>query len=373
MYLKKLIGAFTALIMTVTVFAGSAVSVSAYSEESSNGSFKLNITCDTDSSDQSWTGYADINEFNKFLGSSGHTFQHADKMYIVTNGSVAFEGDSLVANVTVSEAVTLDIPDGIEDATINVTSNMVGSYTDDGDYVTAKDATVTISIKAPSGQQIKSVTIDDVAQSIDANAASWVDKHQMNKNAKLEVEFAGTYTITVTQSDNGLVSPSKSIAMQGETVTMVIAPDTGYQLKDLKVTFNGIQVDAQGDGNNRKFTMPDGNVTISAEFEQIPVYPQSPAVHIADYEDSGSTPASLWEGTLRGLGTVFYPKVTVKLANSTEEKAAVGATTITGDSSITIAVVVDKVEDDIDSVMLEGVAERNDYPTFTIETKEVDQ
>ncbi len=370
MYLKKLIGAFTALIMTVTVFAGSAVTVSAYSEENGEGKFPLDIK----HNDVEWGGYADsTEEFNKFINGSGYTFEHDNVTYIVTGSNFKFESSTPSADVTVSEAVTLDIPDDIEGATINVTSNTVGSYTDDGDYVTAKDATVTISIKAPSGQQIKSVTIDDVVQSIDANAASWVDTYQMNKDAKLEVEFAGTYTITVTQSDNGLVSPSKFSAMQGEKVTMVIAPDAGYQLKDLKVTYDGNQVDVKGVGNNREFTMPGGNVTISAEFEQIPVYPQSPAVHIADYEDSGSTPASLWEGTLRGLGTVFYPKVTVKLANSNEEKAAVGATTITGDSSITIAVVVDKVEDDIDSVMLEGVAERNDYPTFTIETKEVDQ
>lgn len=368
MYLKKLIGAFTALIMTVTVFAGSAVTVSAAYHENEEGKYKLNIRCNS----ETWKSSVDeLTELTKFIN-NGYVFEHNGKKYMVTDGELTFFNDTLGAEVTVSEAVTLSIVGDISDnVTVIGLNNAVVVAAENG-YVTAKDAIVSIIIMPPSEQQIKSVTIGGQEQEIDV-PTSWKDTYTMNKDAKLEVVFAGTHTITVNQSTNGLVSPSKSIAMQGETVTMVIAPDTGYQLKNLKVTFNGIQVDAQGDGNNREFTMPGGNVTISAEFEQIPVYPQSPAVHIADYEDSGSTPASLWEGTLSGRNTAFYPKVTVKLNNNGEEKTAVGNTTIVGDGEIAIAVVVDKLENEIASVMLEGVAEKDASPTFNIETEGVDQ
>lgn len=363
MYLKKLIGAFTALIMTVTVFAGSAVTVSAYSETQTDGSYKLNITCGTDPNSEQWTGYADITEFNKFLGSSGYTFTHDDKMYIVTNGTVDFEGISLVANVTVSEAVTLNIPDDIDGATVNVTSNTVGSYMN-GDYVTAKGATVSIIIMPPSGQQITDVKINDKSQPRD-NDTSWQGTHIMDDNATLSVTFAGTHSITVNPSEHGTVNVPQTTAKAGDDVTVYIDPEEGYELANLSVTYGENQsVNVEGSGNTRTFKMPEDEVTVTATFEETVVLPGDVlATFQGNYTEDQGVDASLWEGTLMGNGFAYKPFVSVTLrsdgSNEPETRTAICNTVVT-DGDITIAVVVDKVRDQIEEVRLRGLEAETD-------------
>ena len=376
MYLKKLIGAFTALIMTVTVFAGFTVTANAEYYDNNTGTFGLNFQC----GEKQWSGSVDdIIEFFNYV-SKGYVFTHDTTEYIVTEGTISNSGSTTSADVTVSEAVTLDIPTSIEDATINVTSNTVGSYMN-GDYVTAKDATVIIYIKAHSGHLIISVTIDGSLKPVDANATSWVDTYTMNADATLGVTFAGTHSITVNSSEHGAVNVSPTTAKEGDTITVYPIPSEGYRIASLTYTTeNGNEsVDIKNQSGSYTFEMPDADVTINATFELIPVYPKAEATHKGDYADSTKgDSASLWEGTLVGQGTAYCPKVTVTL-NNEESKEAIGQTTVDGDSSVTIAVVVDKIKKDIKSVMLEGVANGSDISqTFPIEeqdtvNKEVDQ
>ena len=77
-----------------------------------------------------------------------------------------------------------------------------------------------------------------------------------------------TYTITVsTDIANGSITANPTSAKAGETVTLTITPNNGYELdwvsvKDAKnnsVTLN----------NNNQFTMPASNVTISGGFKAI--------------------------------------------------------------------------------------------------------
>lgn len=363
MYLKKLIGAFTALIMTVTVFAGFTVTANAKYYDNNTGTFGLNFQC----GEKQWSGSVDdIIEFFNYV-SKGYVFTHDTTEYIVTEGTISNSGSTTSADVTVSEAVTLDIPTSIEDATINVTSNTVGSYMN-GDYVTAKDATVTISIKAPSGQQIKSVTIDGSLQPVDANATSWVDTYTMNADATLGVTFAGTHSITVNSSGHGAVNVSPTTAKEGDIITVYPMPSEGYRISNLKYTYSDKTEDIALNEETQSYTfeMPDSAVTINATFELIPVYPKAEATHKGDYGDpTKGDIASLWEGTLVGQGTAYCPKVTVTL-NDESSKYATGRTTVDGNSSVTIAVVVDRVKSGIKSVMLEGV-EMTDSDGFEIE------
>ena len=78
------------------------------------------------------------------------------------------------------------------------------------------------------------------------------------------------YAITVEELSNGAITvPSEASA--GDTVTLTVAPDAGYMLKGLPVVLMGetaIDLEAQEDGTYT-FTMPEGAVTVSAEFELI--------------------------------------------------------------------------------------------------------
>ncbi len=69
--------------------------------------------------------------------------------------------------------------------------------------------------------------------------------------------------ITVDSATNGKVTASLSEAIKGQTVTLTVTPEEGYQLKSL--TVNGVAV------TGTTFTMPDEEVTVKAEFEKIPV------------------------------------------------------------------------------------------------------
>lgn len=76
-----------------------------------------------------------------------------------------------------------------------------------------------------------------------------------------------TYTVTVSTAIHGSVSADKASAAEGETVTLTVTPDTDYELKTLTVkdaSDNPVSV------TDNSFTMPAGNVTVTASFK--PVY-----------------------------------------------------------------------------------------------------
>ena len=83
-----------------------------------------------------------------------------------------------------------------------------------------------------------------------------------------ELPPATQYSIKTRVTGEGTVNvPAK--AAEGETVTVTATPATGYTLRALKV--NGQDVTAQYlQGNTYSFTMPAGNVTIEAVFDEVP-------------------------------------------------------------------------------------------------------
>ena len=78
-----------------------------------------------------------------------------------------------------------------------------------------------------------------------------------------------TYSVTTpSKSENGKVSLDKSTAKKGDTVTVTVTPDAGYQLDKLTVTDkngNVLKLTDKGDGKY-SFTMPDGKVEVKAVF-----------------------------------------------------------------------------------------------------------
>ena len=76
------------------------------------------------------------------------------------------------------------------------------------------------------------------------------------------------YVITVEDSDNGTVTPSRTRASKGITVTLTVKPDEGYKLDTLTVTDkNGNELNLTDKGNGKyTFTMPASAVTVEASF-----------------------------------------------------------------------------------------------------------
>ena len=79
-----------------------------------------------------------------------------------------------------------------------------------------------------------------------------------------------SYLISVSQAEGGKVTANPTAAKKGDTVTLTVTPEDGYELAELTVTdFWGkdVALTANGDGTY-SFTMPASQVEIEAAFTQ---------------------------------------------------------------------------------------------------------
>lgn len=78
-----------------------------------------------------------------------------------------------------------------------------------------------------------------------------------------------TYTISIGSGiQHGLISADKESFKYNETVTLTIRPDQGYELSFITAAAGDTTLTLRGTGNIRTFTMPAGNVTVNAAFQQ---------------------------------------------------------------------------------------------------------
>lgn len=84
------------------------------------------------------------------------------------------------------------------------------------------------------------------------------------------VKVVKTFNISISSLTNGSITADKERASAGETVTLTVTPNAGYQLKEssLKATYNDGNQNQDITITDNKFTMPGYDVTIKAEFEK---------------------------------------------------------------------------------------------------------
>ncbi len=126
--------------------------------------------------------------------------------------------------------------------------------------------TVTLTLKADTGYKQDKLTVTDA----DGKPVTVTDgKFTMPaSNVKVTATFkAVSYTVTAAEAVGGAVTPDKTSAKYGDTVTLTIAPDTGYELNTLTVRDAESNIVTVTDG---KFTMPASNVKVTATFKAIP-------------------------------------------------------------------------------------------------------
>lgn len=79
---------------------------------------------------------------------------------------------------------------------------------------------------------------------------------------------ASSYPVSVDDVEHGTITVNPKTASKGDTVTITVKPDPGYELGDIKVIDqNGKEVQLADKGNGQySFTMPAGKVEIKADF-----------------------------------------------------------------------------------------------------------
>ena len=89
-----------------------------------------------------------------------------------------------------------------------------------------------------------------------------------------------SYAVSTSKADNGSVTVNNgSTAKKGDTVTITVKPDEGYEIDKVTVTDskgNSITVTDKGDGKF-SFVMPDSKVDVKATFVKSEVKPDQPS------------------------------------------------------------------------------------------------
>ena len=200
------------------------------------------------------------------LTNNGTIENHGTISGTVDNGENGKEETYFTATFTIK-------PDGADLVVTDEEGNAVSAF-EEGKYSLKKDAEYSYTVTA-TGYNKKSgkVTLTD-NETIDVTLS--------RKSSGGSSSSSSTNTITAANTNNGSVRISPSRAAEGATVTVTVTPDNGYELDRLTASANGsnIRLTDAGDGKYT-FTMPSGNVTVTATFTQTNAGSELPFTDVA--------------------------------------------------------------------------------------------
>ena len=212
-------------------------------------------------------------------------------LYIKYGGSSNLQGSEGYAQITLERAPLKNVP--------TISGEFVSGKTLTANYTSQDDETVTYqwnrngTVIANATSSTYTLTTEDIDQEIsvsvtatDENRTGSVTSAAVTISAP-EPPYTGKYSYEVTTSvgDNGTISVDR-YATEGDKVTIEVSPDEAYLLEALTITSGGkdVEVTDHGDGTYT-FTMPSGDVKITATFAEDPDWteePEEPATDISE-------------------------------------------------------------------------------------------
>jgi len=153
--------------------------------------------------------------------------------------SVTLDGDEVTSEVKDSVYVLSDVTSNHTVRvhfekfvyTVSISSGMNGTVSPSGDTPVAYGDDLTISIVPDEGYRISKVTMDgeDVTSSVTGQE---LVLREVKSNHDVTVAFEKiTYTVAVSSGGHGSVDPDGDVLVEyGDSLTVKIAPDTGYVL-----------------------------------------------------------------------------------------------------------------------------------------------
>ena len=161
-------------------------------------------------------------------------------------------------------------------ATVTFTSNVAGTYY--YKVVNHSAAAPTVEEVLASNNNTARVGVNNITLNNLGDGARdiyiVVESADGDKSAVLKIEIPayepnpGKYTITVKAPKGGTITPSRTRANAGDEIIVTVTPDSGYQMVADSLTYTLAIKDGETVKiTNNRFTMPEGNVTISCQWE----------------------------------------------------------------------------------------------------------
>ena len=172
------------------------------------------------------------------------------------------------ANVTVTATF---VKGTVKTYGITVDSEGNGSVSTNPDGAAAQGVKVYLTVSPDDGYALSTLNVKETSsgKTVTVTSSSYftMPAADVTITATFAESTAARYTVNADTIEHGSIVFNKSSAAKGETVSMTITPDAGYTLKSISVKDqNSKAVTVSGSGTSRTFTMPEGDVTVSAEF-----------------------------------------------------------------------------------------------------------
>ncbi|WP_458862591.1 InlB B-repeat-containing protein [Acidaminobacterium chupaoyuni] len=190
-----------------------------------------------------------------------------------TDGTWAVTAKNVLADITLQATVKEGVPLTIESGANGKITVMRGKEElKNGDAVKAGDALL-ITAAANASYLVQKVTVNGAAFS-NGKTYTVTEKDQAVVVAATFYLGGGgggmlpsVYAVTVAKTANGTAAADKDNALAGQTVTVTVKADHGYQLKNLIVTDDkGSEIKTEANKLEYRFTMPASDVVIKTEF-----------------------------------------------------------------------------------------------------------
>lgn len=188
---------------------------------------------------------------------------------------------------------------------------------------------VTVTVTENTGWVLQSITYTpEGGEPVTLTVSNGTARFEMPAgNVTVTASFARVYDILKETPAHGTVATDKISAKAGETIAVTATPDRGYKLVSITVTGDdgGNITVSDIENNGVTFTMPAGEVTVAAVFEEISKFTvRNGGFDLLD--DSGTRIKSTANSSIALVKNASADRISITMSNHT-----------TGDSGIVLA------------------------------------